>query len=286
MTAALKESVTALPSIRVDVVEPGVRTRRGWERCELDRNLQFSTASLESYFFAQWEPALYDALLVAAGVEFCDRTQRRPVRGWGREIELRIPVHAPDHWNGKDVSGTLHETLDFLTGDRWSVTFYARRTPLAPPRQGLFSLPGNAAAVMPLVVTGLHTEAQAVVIDYLAPGGLSGQLNVEEACSGMRLMMAFVTLGVAMAYLGDRPAWQRVIMVVFCVPIAVFCNTIRVTMTGLFLITGRTELAQGTPHQLLGIAMLVLALGMFALVGYVLANLFVEVTDDAEFADA
>lgn len=143
-----------------------------------------------------------------------------------------------------------------------------------------------AAAIMPLFVTGLHTEAQAVVIDYLAPGGLSGQLNVEEACSGMRLMMAFVTLGVAMAYLGDRPAWQRVIMVVFCIPIAVFCNTIRVTMTGLFLITGRTYLAQGTPHQLLGIAMLVLALGMFALVGYVLANLFVEVTDDAEFADA
>ena len=70
------------------------------------------------------------------------------------------------------------------------------------------------------------------MIDYLGPGGLSGQLNVEEACSGMRLMMAFVTLGVAMAYLGDRPAWQRVIMVIFCVSIAVLCNTIRVTTTG------------------------------------------------------
>ncbi len=160
MTSALKDSVSALPSIRVDVVEPDVRTRRGWERCELDRNLQFSTASLESYFFAQWEPALYDALLVAAGVEFCDRTQRRPARGWGREIELRIPVHAPDHWNQKHVSGTLHETLDFLTGDQWSVTFYARRTPVAPPRQGLFSLPSNMAAVMPFS-NGLDSRAVA-----------------------------------------------------------------------------------------------------------------------------
>jgi exosortase len=66
-----------------------------------------------------------------------------------------------------------------------------------------------SAAALPFLVPGLHADAQAVVIDYMLPGGAAGQLNVEEACSGMRLMMAFVTLGIAMAYLGQRPLWQR-----------------------------------------------------------------------------
>ena len=138
-----------------------------------------------------------------------------------------------------------------------------------------------AAGILPLMVPGLWTEAQAVVIDWVMPGGRSGQLNVETACSGMRLMMAFVALGVAMAYLGDRPLWQRVVMVLTCIPIAIFCNTIRVTTTGLFHIYGHDELARGTPHQLLGILMLVLALGLYALIGYVLSHLFVEEPEDA-----
>lgn len=134
-----------------------------------------------------------------------------------------------------------------------------------------------SAAIMPVFAPGLYTEAQAVVIDYILPGGARGQLNVEEACSGMRLMMAFVTLAVATAYLGDRPHWQRLIMVASCVPIAVFCNTIRVTATGLFYVYGHDDLARGTPHQLLGFAMLAIALGAFSLLGYVLSHLFIEV---------
>ncbi len=135
-----------------------------------------------------------------------------------------------------------------------------------------------AAALMPLFATGLYTEAQAVVIDYVMPGASGGTLNIEEACSGMRLMMAFVTLGVAMAYLRDRPAWQRIVMVLSCIPIAVFCNSIRVTTTGLLHVYGRQELATGTAHQLLGVLMLVIALGLYAVIGYVLNHLFIEET--------
>lgn len=139
-----------------------------------------------------------------------------------------------------------------------------------------------AAALMPLFASGLHTEAQAVVIDYVMPGRPPGTLNIEEACSGMRLMMAFVTLGVAMAYLHDRPIWQRLVMVASCLPIAVLCNTIRVTTTGLLYIQGYDDLAQGTPHQLLGVAMLMIALGLFALLGYVLSHVFIEDTPGVE----
>ncbi len=142
-----------------------------------------------------------------------------------------------------------------------------------------------AAALMPLFVNGLHTDAQAVVIDFIVPGRPPGTLNVEEACSGLRLTMAFITLGVAMAYLGDRPIWQRLIMVGLCLPIAVLCNAIRVTITGLLYVTGYEDFARGTPHQLLGIAMLMLALGLFSLVGYVLGSLFIVVRDEVPDPD-
>lgn len=138
-----------------------------------------------------------------------------------------------------------------------------------------------AALLMPLFVSGLHTDAQAVVIDYVMPARPPGTLNVEEACSGMRLMMAFVTLGVAMAYLGQRPLWQRVVMVLFCLPIALLCNTVRVTVTGLLIVLDMREWATGTPHQLLGILMLLVALSLFSLVGYVLSHLFVEVSEES-----
>ncbi len=125
------------------------------------------------------------------------------------------------------------------------------------------------------VITGAHTDVSGVVIDYVHRG-TPGQLNVEEACSGMRLIMAFVALGMAMAYLGERPTWQRIVMVVACVPIAIVCNVIRVTTTGCIHIYHFDNLASGTPHELLGLAMLPIALGLFAALGYVLKHLFVD----------
>ena len=139
-----------------------------------------------------------------------------------------------------------------------------------------------AALVMPLFAPGLMTEAQGVVIDYLMPGRPPGTLNIEEACSGMRLMMAFVTLGVASAYIGERPVWQRALMVLGCIPIAVFCNALRVTITGLLFVYGYEDYARGTAHQMLGILMLVVALGLFQLIGFVLSRMWVEEEDGEE----
>ena len=139
----------------------------------------------------------------------------------------------------------------------------------------------NGLALIP----GVHTDVSGVVIDF-SYRGKPGSLNVEEACSGMRLMMAFVTLGVAMAYMGRRPTWQRILMILVCVPIAVFCNMIRVTVTGVLYVFELKKLTSGTPHALLGLAMLPIALGLFALTGWILANLVVEDKAEPSLEDA
>lgn len=149
-----------LPHLRVDVVELGAHGRRDWVRCEIGSHLKFSTARLESYFFAQWQPVLYDALLVAAAVEFCDRVKRRPARGWGRNIELRIPVHEPERWQRLEVAESLTEALNFLTGDHWTIEFKTRAHAESIPRQGQFLLSNDVAAVIPFS-EGLDSRAVA-----------------------------------------------------------------------------------------------------------------------------
>ncbi len=104
----------------------------------------------------------------------------------------------------------------------------------------------------------------------------AGSLNVEQACSGIRLLMTFAALGVAMAFASDRPLWHRMIMVLSCVPIAVFCNVVRVTTTGVFKIYGYEEWTRGSYHAMLGMGMLVIAFGLFGAISYVLGHLFVD----------
>jgi hypothetical protein len=137
------------PSIAIDVTETPADRRRGHVPCRIGQHVEFSTESLETYCITNWEPIVYDALLVAAAVEFADRTLRRPALKWDRQIEIRIPVHDPDRWNHPAVSASLHDALEFLTGDRWQITFRSRLKQEDAPQQGRFNLSPGITSVIP-----------------------------------------------------------------------------------------------------------------------------------------
>ena len=147
-----------LPIHRVDVVEPGGAARRGHIRCEIGENLQFDTAGLEAYCFANWDARVFDAFVLAAAIQFCDQTKIRPSARWGREIVLRVRVHDPAHWRSAAVSGALHRALEFLTGDRWHIEFVARTRSEIPPRQQNLRLPDGERVVIPFS-DGLDSRA-------------------------------------------------------------------------------------------------------------------------------
>ncbi|MBB6429299.1 exosortase/archaeosortase family protein [Algisphaera agarilytica] len=100
-------------------------------------------------------------------------------------------------------------------------------------------------------------------------------MNVAEACAGLRMLMAFIALGVAMAFLFDRAWWQRLIMIGLAVPIAVLVNIGRVTALGL-IYTVDKEYAQGDFHLFVGMLMLIPAAGLFLLVGWVLEKVIIR----------
>ena len=127
------------------------------------------------------------------------------------------------------------------------------------------------------LVNEMEASASGVMIDVIYKGvRLEPALDVAEACSGMRLLMAFVALGVAMAYLHYRPIWQRLILLVSTVPIAILCNVVRVTITGFIYILWDSKYAQGIYHDMLGMAMLPLAFALYGLLAWFMANLFTE----------
>jgi len=138
------------------------------------------------------------------------------------------------------------------------------------------------------LVSGLEATAHGVVIDVIYKGQrLEPSLDVAEACSGMRLLMAFLALGVAMAYLHYRPIWQRLVLLASTIPIAIFCNIVRVTATGFIYILIHPKYAQGIYHDFLGMAMLPLAFALYGFLAWFMSNLFVEergaVTEDIVF---
>jgi exosortase len=107
-------------------------------------------------------------------------------------------------------------------------------------------------------------------------------LNVAEACAGLRSLMTFITVGVAVAFLSARPLWQKIIITISAIPIAIFCNVMRVAGQGLLDHYVSEQLSQSFAHQFVGIIMLIPAFFMILAVGWVLDHLFVEETDDHE----
>ncbi len=133
----------------------------------------------------------------------------------------------------------------------------------------------GATVVLSLVGALMEIEAsvRGTTIEVWHRGKLvEPPLTVAEACAGLRMLMAFIALGVAMAYLAKRPWWQRLTMVLLSVPIAIAVNIGRVSVMGL-LSPFYPEFVHGDFHIFIGMVMLIPAAGLFWLVGWILDNI-------------
>ncbi len=107
------------------------------------------------------------------------------------------------------------------------------------------------------------------------------QINIVEACSGLSMLMVFVALSAAMAMIVKRPLADRLILFVSAVPIAIMANIIRVTVTGVLYDTVSSETAQAFFHDVAGLLMMPIALGLLWVVLKLLDRLFIKVPASA-----
>jgi exosortase len=57
------------------------------------------------------------------------------------------------------------------------------------------------------------------------------KLNVEDACSGLRMMMMFVAMCVGAAFIVRKPLWEKLFILASAIPIAVLGNVMRIVVT-------------------------------------------------------
>ncbi len=190
--------------------------------------------------------------------------------------------------NPMGMIGTLGALVLFMCGWRllrylWlPVLFLGFAVPLPQRLYVAITMPmrqiaAAASTGIMNLVSGLEATRNGVTIDVMYHGvRLEPALDVADACSGMRLLMAFVALGVVMAYLHYRPVWQRLVLLASTIPIAIICNIVRVTITGFIYVLWEPKYAQGVYHDGLGILMLPLAFGLYGFIAWFMSSLFVE----------
>jgi len=142
---------------------------------------------------------------------------------------------------------------------KWLLFFLFLMFPLPGKIHNLISGPlqtfATKGAVFGLELFGVTVarEGNRLVLNDQTP------LAVAEACSGLRMLTAFIVVAYAFAYLVERPAWQKVTLVLSSIPIAIFCNIIRLDVTAALFLFTNSELAEVFFHDFAGLTMMPLA---------------------------
>ena len=159
-----------------------------------------------------------------------------------------------------------------------AVLFLGFMLPLPPSLNAMLSQPlqhvatvGSLAALQTL---GMPVMAEGNVIVI---GGIP--LEVARACNGLSMLLSFVTLIVATVILVPRPVFERVVLLLSAVPIAVASNVLRITATALAYHYLGQETGEKYAHDYAGWAMMPVALLMVWVELWVLSRLFVEVEE-------
>ena len=116
-------------------------------------------------------------------------------------------------------------------------------------------------AVWGLNVVGVPSMAEGNIIHLP-----QASLEVAEACSGIRSLYAFLAVGALVAQSMPIPLWGRLLVFSLTIPLSVAGNAFRVFSSGLGSWLIGPEVTRGTPHELFGIVVFMVSLGIFVLI--------------------
>ncbi len=101
-------------------------------------------------------------------------------------------------------------------------------------------------------------------------------IGVAEACSGLRMLMTSAALTFGLAFILQRPLWERLVILISAVPIALITNIVRITVTGLCYEFFGQEVAERVFHDLAGWLMMPMAVGLLWLEIIILQRLTID----------
>jgi exosortase len=136
---------------------------------------------------------------------------------------------------------------------------------LTSPMQALAA----KVAVVGLKLFGVQSFLQGNMI-HLA----DTSLEVAEACSGIRSLYAFLAVGALVAYFSPVRLWARVLIFASAIPLSIAGNAVRVWGSGLGACVIGPEATHGTIHEVFGIIVFSVSLGIFFLIKTVVGKLW------------
>ena len=78
------------------------------------------------------------------------------------------------------------------------------------------------------------------------------QLQVVDACSGLRYILPLLAVGVVFAYFFEKVRWKQFVLAISTIPIAVISNGMRIGITGILAQKYGSEVADGFFHGFSG----------------------------------
>lgn len=164
-----------------------------------------------------------------------------------------------------------------------SIAFLAFMIPLPYRTERWLSLP------LQRVATKLSCWSLQILGQPALPEGntiwLSGnQLEVEDACSGMRIFVGIIALAFVYLVLVRQSWWHKLLLIASILPIALISNATRIVVTGLLFQFTTSDLAHRFTHDVAGWAMMPLAAALFGLVVWYI-NLLVYRADQVSVGE-
>lgn len=99
------------------------------------------------------------------------------------------------------------------------------------------------------------------------------ELEVADACSGVRSLLSLLALGVAFAVFSQKGIVKKLVLVLSAIPVAIFANGARVVATGILAQYMGESAAQGFFHEFAGMAVFALAVAMLIGIGMLLRRI-------------
>lgn len=145
------------------------------------------------------------------------------------------------------------------------------------PVQGYLQDATTTIAAQALRILGISVERHGFLLTLP-----SGDLGVVEACSGVRSVVALVAIAWFLANLRGFGLVRTLLTLILAIPIIIVVNALRVTLTGILQENIGVDAIIGWKHEVLGMAMVLLGLGIIVVGTGWLARLTTRPTPDPE----
>ncbi|MCD6274136.1 MAG: VPLPA-CTERM-specific exosortase XrtD [Deltaproteobacteria bacterium] len=126
-------------------------------------------------------------------------------------------------------------------------------------------------AVMQLFGMSAYREGNVIDLGFT-------QLQVVDACSGLRYLFPLMVLGILLVYFYKEAFWKKVLVVISTVPISILVNGLRIASVGMLYPVFGPKVASGFFHDFSGWFIFMVSLGILLFEMWVLKKIYPQMS--------